>query len=356
MREHAAVLIVEPSAVARNRLRDALPRELSVKLAQTISIGRARVDELKPLGVVVRIDEGNEDAFELVHSLTRRGVPTLVIFGRSEQRAALPGGASCLCLPTPASEPEWQRYLDHIQTWLTDLLARRSLPPRPASPSHAPGRSSGRLTQPPAQSDRTSSVVGQPRVICIGVSTGGPEALASVFARLPATTPPIVVVQHMPKDFTGALAKRLDDGSRIHVEEASGDDRLEPGHAYIAPGDIHLRLVRQGLRVTTELFEAPPVDRHRPSVNVLFESAARVLGSNAVGVIMTGMGDDGARGLLAMKHAGAATLAQDAPGCTVFGMPQRAIQLGAADYIAPLDALADRILDLAQVPEMLRGA
>lgn len=188
-------------------------------------------------------------------------------------------------------------------------------------------------------------------VICIGISTGGPEALETLFRQLPATMPPIVIVQHMPAGFTANLARRLDNVSAMTVHEASEEETLHTGLALLAPGGIHLRLRRQGYHVVTELLDTPPVGRHRPSVNVLFESAAEVVGSLGIGVVMTGMGDDGTRGILAMKARGALTIAQDAHGCTVFGMPQRAIASGAIDYVVPLDCMAQRLIELTHPAE-----
>lgn len=181
-------------------------------------------------------------------------------------------------------------------------------------------------------------------VVCIGASTGGTEALRVVLEALPANAPGIVIVQHMPEKFTRAFAKRLNTLCQVSVKEAEDGDTVMRGHVLIAPGGRHTLLDRQGARYVVSVREGPLVSRHRPSVDVLFRSAARSAGSNAVGVIMTGMGDDGARGLLEMKEAGARTISQDEATSIVFGMPKEAIARGAADRIVPLGNIARELL------------
>ncbi len=181
-------------------------------------------------------------------------------------------------------------------------------------------------------------------VVCMGASTGGTEALREVLETLPANAPGIVIVQHMPESFTNAFARRLNGLCEVDVKEAEDGDPVLRGHVLIAPGGKHLMLERQGARYYVSVREGPLVSRHRPSVDVLFRSAARVAGSNAVGIIMTGMGDDGARGLLEMKQAGARTFAQDEASSIVFGMPKEAIARGAADKVVPLQAIARELL------------
>ena len=178
------------------------------------------------------------------------------------------------------------------------------------------------------------------RVVAVGASTGGTEALRLFLEAMPPDAPGIVIVQHMPEKFTQSFAQRLDQICRISVKEAENNDTIIPGRALIAPGNRHLLLKRSGARYFVEIKDGPLVSRHRPSVDVLFRSTARYAGPNAVGVIMTGMGDDGAQGLLEMKTAGAYTLAQDEATCVVFGMPAEAIKLGAAAKVLPLERLA----------------
>jgi two-component system, chemotaxis family, protein-glutamate methylesterase/glutaminase len=182
------------------------------------------------------------------------------------------------------------------------------------------------------------------KVVMIGASTGGTEALKALLEALPADTPGIVIVQHMPELFTRAFAMRLNGLCAITVKEAESGDTVLRGRALIAPGNHHLLLQRSGARYYVEMKEGPLVCRHRPSVDVLFRSAARYAGPNAVGVILTGMGDDGARGMLEMKQAGAFNIAQDEASCVVFGMPKDAIKLNGVDRVMPLDSIAGAIL------------
>ena len=185
-------------------------------------------------------------------------------------------------------------------------------------------------------------------VVCIGASTGGTEALRAVLEVLPANAPGIVIVQHMPEHFTRAFARRLDSLCEVSVKEAEDGDTVMRGHVLIAPGGKHTMLERQGARYLVSVRDGPLVSRHRPSVDVLFRSAARSAGANAVGVIMTGMGDDGARGLLEMKEAGARTIAQDEASSIVFGMPKEAIARGAADRVVTLGGIAREMLHAAE--------
>ena len=182
------------------------------------------------------------------------------------------------------------------------------------------------------------------KVVVIGASTGGTEALRVFLEALPPDAPGVVIVQHMPEHFTAAFAKRLDSICRVSIKEAAEDDTVIPGRALIAPGNRHLLLKRSGARYYVEVKDGPLVSRHRPSVDVLFRSTARYAGKNAVGVIMTGMGDDGANGMKEMKEAGATTIAQDEESCVVFGMPHEAIKRGAVDKIMPLDEIAGAVL------------
>ncbi|MEP4556080.1 protein-glutamate methylesterase/protein-glutamine glutaminase [Cobetia amphilecti] len=187
------------------------------------------------------------------------------------------------------------------------------------------------------------------KLIAVGASTGGTEAIRAVLQSLPADAPAILVTQHMPPGFTRSFAERLNGLCRIAVKEAVHGERILPGHAYIAPGDAHLTLSRSGANYVVTLDQRPPVNRHRPSVDVLFDSVARVAGRNAVGVILTGMGRDGARGLLQMREAGAHTIAQDEQSCVVYGMPREAVELGAAQSVLPLSRISGQLLHLVQL-------
>ncbi|MEV4510069.1 chemotaxis response regulator protein-glutamate methylesterase [Dactylosporangium sp. NPDC049525] len=188
-----------------------------------------------------------------------------------------------------------------------------------------------------------AAAAGTDRVIAIGTSTGGTQALETVLTALPRSSPGIVIVQHMPEKFTAAFAERMDMLSAIEVREAADGDPVQEGLALVAPGGRHMQLLTDGARFRVKVSDGPPVNRHRPSVDVLFRSVARVAGRRALGVIMTGMGDDGARGLLEMRTAGALTVAQDEATCVVHGMPKEAVRLGAVDREVPLTAIAEVI-------------
>lgn len=181
-------------------------------------------------------------------------------------------------------------------------------------------------------------------LIAIGASTGGTEAIRVVIGGLPADAPAVLITQHMPERFTRSFAERLDRLCAVKVKEAEDGERIQPGHVYIAPGHSHLSLARNGASYQAVVQAGPPVNRHRPSVDVLFESVARVAGTRAVGVLLTGMGKDGAQGLLQMRQAGALTLAQDAASCVVYGMPREAAEIGAACEVLDLAAIAPRIM------------
>jgi len=205
---------------------------------------------------------------------------------------------------------------------------------KPSSPSREPSPAAGLTTTD--------------RVIALGTSTGGTQALELVLRQLPADSPGIVIVQHMPEKFTAAFAQRLNNLCQIEVREARHLDRVRAGLALVAPGGRHMQLKRSGAQYFVEVLDGPPVNRHKPSVDVLFRSVARHAGHNALGIIMTGMGDDGARGLLNMREAGARTVAQDEASCVVFGMPKEALQIGAAQSTEALENLPRLITDYAR--------
>lgn len=205
---------------------------------------------------------------------------------------------------------------------------------------------------PPVSESRRKSMIERMPVtepiVAIGASTGGTEALREVLEALPAACPPILIVQHMPEKFTGAFARRLDGGCAVTVKEARDGDLVRAGQVLLAPGNHHMMLARNGTRYTVRIVEGPYVARHRPSVDVLFRSTAQMAGSNALGMILTGMGDDGARGLLEMRQMGSATIAQDEESSIVFGMPKEAIQHGAVGKVLPLAKMADEIVTFGQ--------
>jgi two-component system, chemotaxis family, protein-glutamate methylesterase/glutaminase len=193
-------------------------------------------------------------------------------------------------------------------------------------------------------------------VLCIGASTGGTEALYDVLTALPADAPGTVIVQHMPAGFTHSFAERLNGACQIRVKEAEDGDRILQGHALLAPGGLHMAVRRAGASYFVRVARGQPVNRHCPSVDVLFQSAAHHVGANALGAILTGMGNDGAKGLLAMRQAGARTIAQNEATCVVFGMPKEAIALDAAEHILPLDDISERIMWLARTEREVASA
>ena len=182
------------------------------------------------------------------------------------------------------------------------------------------------------------------KIVAVAASTGGTEAIRTLLLEMPPDCPALVIVQHMPAAFTAAFAKRLHEICRIEVKEAESGDKLAPGRALIAPGNRHTLVRKSGAHYTVEISDTPPVNHHRPSADLLFRSVAEAAGPNAVGVVLTGMGDDGAAGLLEMRQSGAATIAQDEASCVVFGMPKKAIERGAVQDVAPLSAIADAVL------------
>jgi two-component system chemotaxis response regulator CheB len=182
------------------------------------------------------------------------------------------------------------------------------------------------------------------KIIAIGASTGGTEAIREVLIEMPADGPAVVITQHMPPGFTTSFAKRLDGLCRIRVKEAEHGERVLPGHAYIAPGGRHFSLARSGANYMAELADTEPVNRHRPSVEVLFKSVARCAGPNAIGIMLTGMGKDGAVAMLDMKRAGAYNFAQDEASCIVFGMPREAIAIGAVDEVLPVNRIGQAVI------------
>ncbi|MBF0154999.1 MAG: chemotaxis response regulator protein-glutamate methylesterase [Magnetococcales bacterium] len=245
-------------------------------------------------------------------------------------------------------ETEARDHLLAISNTIRDKIksaARHRLNGNHALPSLTvqPKLTADALLPPPP---RWAKVRQTEKVICMGASTGGTDSLPTVLEKIPSDCPGIVIVQHMPEGFTATFAQRLDALCKISVKEAQHGDVVVPGRALIAPGNRHLLLARRTDHYVVELKDGPLVTRHRPSVDVLFRSAARSAGGNAIGVLMTGMGDDGARGLLEMRQAGAITMAEHESSCVVYGMPKEAIERGAAEFIVPLPRIVDKISDV----------
>jgi two-component system chemotaxis response regulator CheB len=278
----------------------------------------------RPIPVIIcstLTEEGSDKMFEAFEA----GAVDILPKPRADTRLALQESAS--------------RVRDAVKSAARARVRVRSV--RPARTVIEEKLTADAIIPPPVQG-RTSPVT--ERIVCIGVSTGGTEALREVLEVLPRRTPGILIVQHMPGGFTAAFAKRLNGLSELDIKEAADGDVVQPNHAYIAPGGRHMLLQRTGQRYHIAIKDGPPVSRHRPSADVLFRSAAQHAGHNALGIIMTGMGDDGARGLLEMRKLGAATRAQDEESCVVFGMPKEAIACGAVEKVVPLSQIAREIL------------
>jgi two-component system chemotaxis response regulator CheB len=265
----------------------------------------------------------------MVSTLTERGSEVTL-------RALELGAIDYVSKPKVGISSGLQEYADEIAEKIRTARVARV---RRALPSPAPV-----LTADAVLAPVRSRIASTEKVIIVGASTGGTEAIKAFLAQMPPDCPGILIAQHMPEAFTRPFAERLNGLCRISVAEAVHGERVLPGHAYVAPGHSHLLLARSGANYVVELSQAPPVNRHRPSVDVLFRSAANCAGRNAIGVILTGMGKDGAAGMLEMKQAGATNFAQDEASCIVFGMPKEAIALGGVDEIVSLNDMAKRVL------------
>lgn len=244
-----------------------------------------------------------------------------------------------------------KRFLEESSIRICDVLEAAFLSRRKIS-----GTSFSRKVPPkysadvvlPVRTNVKSMIITTEKVIVVGASTGGTEALRILLEAIPMDAPGMVIVQHMPEHFTSAFSKRLNGLCKVTVKEAEDNDTIIRGRVLIAPGNYHTLLKRSGTRYYVEVRKGPLVSRHRPSVDVLFRSASRYAGRNAVGIIMTGMGDDGATGMKEMKEAGAVTFAQDEESCVVFGMPKEAIKLGAVEHVIPLELLAPTALNICE--------
>lgn len=337
------VLIVDDSALIRNVLKAVIGSQPDLEVvgaAPDPYVARDLIKQLNPDVLTLDVEMPRMDGLEFLEKLMRlRPMPVVMISSLTERdsnitlRALELGAIDFITKPKLDIAQGLEEYTEDIATKIrTAARARiRRLPARDAA--GAPAKPA--LKVPFSTSEK---------VICIGSSTGGTEALKEVLLRMPPDAPGILIAQHMPPGFTRSFAERLDRLCRLQVREARGRERILPGQAYIAPGDAHLQLVRSGANYVTELSDAPPVNRHRPSVDVLFESAARNAGANALGAILTGMGKDGALGMLAMRNAGSFTLAQDEASCVVYGMPKEAVSVGAVVRSVALDDIAEQLL------------
>ncbi len=337
------VLIVDDSAIVRKMLSEALASEADLEVVGTAPdpfIARDKIQSLRPDVVTLDIEMPRMDGLTFLKKLMRfHPLPVIIIssLGQTSSRIAIEalqcGAVEVLAKPGgPYSVGELKRDLAHKVRAAAHARLRRT-PAEPPAP-RAPVRFTAGA--------RSSSAV-----IAIGASTGGTEAIRQVLEEMPEASPGIVIVQHIPPVFSTAFANRLNDLCRIQVKEAEAGDRVLPGQALIAPGNFHMLLRKRGAEYYVAIEDGPRVCFQRPSVDVLFDSVAEAAGANAVGALLTGMGSDGAQGLLKMKRAGARTMAQDEASSVVFGMPREAIRLGAADEVLPLDRVAGALLGLS---------
>ncbi|MCX7273231.1 MAG: chemotaxis response regulator protein-glutamate methylesterase [Burkholderiales bacterium] len=359
------VMIVDDSAVVREVLSAVIGADPGLRVIATAPdpiAARLKMNADWPDVIVLDVEMPRMDGITFLRQLmAERPTPVVICSTLTEKGAkttmlALSAGAvTFVTKPTLGLRDFLQGQAAEFSRIVRD--AARARPRRSVVPATASGAGAGtgagagvtasalaggddRFPRAEAMARTTEQVV------AIGTSTGGTQALETVLTALPRVCPGIVIVQHMPEKFTAQFAARLNGLCRLEVREAANGDRVLPGRALIAPGGRHMRMVRNGAIYQVEIFDGPPVNRHRPSVDVLFRSVAKVAGANALGIIMTGMGDDGARGLLDMHDRGARTVAQDEDSCVVFGMPKEAIKLGAADRVMPLGSIASEITNL----------
>lgn len=345
------VLIIDDSALIRSILKEIInsyPDMEAIGAASNPLQARGMIKMLNPDVLTLDVDMPQMDGLAFLEKLMRlRPMPVLMISSLTEHgsdaafRALELGAVDFLPKPKLGIIEGIQGYADEIAEKIRLAFSAR-IHQRMVEQPEA-GAAQKVL---PALCNRIATTE---KIIVVGASTGGTEAIREFLARMPADAPGILIAQHMPAAFTKSFAQRLDGLCKVRVKEAENKERVLPGHVYIAPGDSHLLLRRSGANYTIELSQAALVNHHRPSVEVLFSSAARHAGKNAIGVMMTGMGKDGAIGMLEMHQAGAYNLAQDEASCVVFGMPREAIVVGAVDEVAPISKMTQRVLDrLAQ--------
>lgn len=333
------VLVVDDSAVVRKIFTSELERDPGIKVvgaAPNPYVARDMIVALKPDVITLDVEMPRMDGITFLRRLMKyHPMPIIVVSSLTPQGGhvameALDAGAVDVMCKPGASYTVGDMAVDLIEKIKAAALVKVSAITEKTKAGPPKARMS--LT-------RTTD-----KVVAIGASTGGTQALQKVLQEMPHNAPPIVIVQHMPENFTKAFADRLNDICDIEVREAVDGDSVIPGLALIAPGNQHMLLTRSGARYQVQIKQGPQVNRHRPSVDVLFRSVARYAGANSLGVILTGMGGDGAAGMLEMKQNGAYTIAQDEASCVVFGMPKEAIKLGGVDLVLGLDKVCGGIL------------
>ncbi len=335
------VLIVDDSAVVREIFTTELSKDPELEVVGTAIdpyIARDKIIQLKPDVVSLDVEMPRMDGITFLRKLMRYyPIPVIIVSsltpkgGQVAMEAMNAGAVDVMCKPGASYT------VGDMSIELIDKIKAAAAVNMTQWLSSKVSPSAG--TPPRLSMMRTTN-----KVLAIGASTGGTQALLKVLCALPANAPGTVVVQHMPEHFTTSFAQRLNDYCAMDVKEAADGDSIVPGKALIAPGNKHMILRRSGARYYVAVKTGPLVRRHRPSVEVLFNSVSQAAGPNAVGVIMTGMGDDGADGMLKMKQSGATTIAQDEASCVVFGMPREAIRRGGVDHIVSLDTIPEAIL------------
>ena len=341
------VLVVDDSALMRGLLSEIInssPQLEVVGSAPDAATARELIKTLNPDVLTLDVQMPRMDGLEFLDRLMRlRPMPVVMVSAytaagsETTLRALELGAVDFIGKPRADSQQSMEAYTEEL---VEKILAASSAKLRQSQSVL------GKVTSPVMS--KSTSVLRSgghiAKIIFVGASTGGTEAIKHFLMGIPADCPPILIVQHMPESFTNSFARRLDGLCPTRVIESQGGERLEQGAVYIAPGHSHLRIKRQGLDYCTELLQTPPVNRHRPSVDVLFDSAAEIVGRQALGVILTGMGKDGAQGLLRMRQAGARTFGQDEASCVVYGMPREAFMIGAVEEQCSLDDMAKRVL------------
>lgn len=341
------VLCVDDSALIRSLMTEIINSQPDMVVVATASdplVARDLVKLHNPDVMTLDVEMPRMDGLEFLEKLMRlRPMPVVMVSSLTERgseaalRALELGAIDFVTKPRLGIRDGLLSYTDLIAGKIRIAAIARLLPAkRPVT--------SGGVETAAEVLPLHSPLLSTEKLIIIGASTGGTEAIREVLQPLPPDSPGIMIAQHMPAGFTNSFAQRLDSLCRIAVSEAVHGERILPGHAYIAPGGFHLSLTRSGANYVAQVHQEPPVNRHRPSVDVLFDSAALHAGKNAIGVILTGMGRDGAEGLLRMRQAGAHTLAQDEASCVVFGMPREAIAIGAVNEVAPLQEMSQRVM------------
>jgi len=335
------VLIVDDSALVREMLATILNEDPAIEVVGTAGdplIARDKIKQLKPDLLTLDVEMPRMDGITFLRNLMRlHPLPVVMISSLTEKGAQITltalelGAVDFVSKPRIGVASGLLEYADEIRTKVKMAARARLRSNIAAGSSERPvlGSLGFHATE---------------RIVAIGASTGGTEAIKEVLQGLPADAPAIVIAQHIPESFSGAFAKRMDGVSEMSVCEASDRQPILPGHAYIAPGNRHLRVERDGARYRCRLDDGEPVNRHKPSVEVLFNSVAQCVGRNAVGIMLTGMGKDGAQGLLNMRNAGAHTIAQDEASSVVWGMPGEAVHLGAAVEVVSLTQVAAHLL------------